>query len=196
MSVVRLQHFILMNASLRSAVDTVLSEQGVVGQTTAIERFSDSLIKDYLTVARTEDRQQADRMSSYYKLFYLLENEIRGFIVDLLADADDPDWWVNKIPEQVRLNAEKNLQRERKEGTIPRSDRMVDYTTFGELGEIIKANWDVFGGVFSRHDKQGVERVLQQLNMLRGPIAHCGILAEDDVVKLKLVVRNWYRLME
>ncbi|TIT27770.1 MAG: hypothetical protein E5W86_08230 [Mesorhizobium sp.] len=73
---------------------------------------------------------------------------------------------------------------------------MIDYTTFGELGEIIKANWDVFGGVFSRHDKVGVEKVLQQLNMLRGPIAHCGVLGEDDVVKLKLVVRNWYRLME
>lgn len=193
---VRLQHFLLAAPALRSAVDTALSAQGVVGHMTAIERFSDSLVKDYISVASNENRLQAERMASYYKLFYLLENEIRSFIIDILESSGDSEWWLNRVPEQVRVNAAKNLERERKEGTIPRSDRMIDYTTFGELGEIIKANWDLFGGVFSRHDKAGVERVLQQLNMLRGPIAHCGILAEEDVVKLKLVVRNWYRLAE
>jgi hypothetical protein len=193
---VELQHFLLMGAALRAAVDASLSDRGVTGHTTSIERFSDALIKDYVSVASTENRQQAERMASYYKLFYLLENEIRGFIVDILEADGDQNWWLNKVPEQVRQNATKNLDRERREGTIPRSDRMIDYKTFGELSEIIKANWDLFGGVFSRHDKVGVERVLQQLNMLRGPIAHCGILGEDDVVKLKLVVRNWYRLAE
>lgn len=191
-----LQHFLLMGASIRSAVDTALAEQGVRGHVTPIEKFSDALIKGYISVASSENRIQAERMSSYYKLFYLLENEIRGFIVDILESNDESDWWTSKIPEVVRQNASKNLERERREGTIPRSDRMIDYTTFGELGEIIKSNWDLFAGVFSRHDKVGVERVMQQLNMLRGPIAHCGILGEDDVVKLKLVVRNWYRLME
>ncbi|MDX8542046.1 Swt1 family HEPN domain-containing protein [Mesorhizobium abyssinicae] len=193
---IELQHFLLRGASLRSAVDTSLAEQGVKGHVTAIEKFSDALIKGYVSVASSENRQQADRMASYYKLFYLLENEIRSFIVDLIESSNESDWWLTKVPENVRLNAAKNLERERREGIIPRSDRMIDYTTFGELGEIIKANWDVFGGVFSRHDKAGVEKVLQQLNMLRGPIAHCGVLGEDDVVKLKLVVRNWYRLME
>ncbi|TRC70641.1 hypothetical protein FJV83_23685 [Mesorhizobium sp. WSM4307] len=193
---IELQHFLLRSASLRSAVDTALADQGARGHITAIEKFSDALIKGYVSVASSENRQQAERMASYYKLFYLLENEIRSFIVDLIESTDESDWWVNKVPENVRQNAAKNLERERREGIIPRSDRMIDYTTFGELGEIIKANWDVFGGVFSRHDKVGVEKVLQQLNMLRGPIAHCGVLGEDDVVKLKLVVRNWYRLME
>ena len=190
-----LQHFLLMGASLRAAVDAALTEQGVVGHKSSIERFSDALIKDYISVSSNEDRQQAERMASYYKLFYLLENEIRSFIVDILELSGD-DWWISRVPEAVRQNATKTLDRERREGTIPRSDRMIDYTTFGELGEIIKSNWDLFGGVFSRHDKVGVERVLQQLNMLRGPIAHCGVLGEDDVVKLKLVVRNWYRLTE
>lgn len=193
---VDLQHFLFLGASLRAAVDASMREQNVIGYTSSIERFSDALIKDYINIPRSKDRTQALRMSEYYRLFYLLENEIRGFIVDMLAQDGNDNWWSEKIPEVVRQNATKNLDRERREGTIPRSDRMIDYTTFGELSEIIKANWDTFAGVFSRHDKVGVERVLQQLNMLRGPIAHCGVLAEDDVVKLKLVVRNWYRLME
>ena len=150
---IELQHFLLRSASLRSAVDTALADQGARGHITAIEKFSDALIKGYVSVASSENRQQAERMASYYKLFYLLENEIRSFIVDLIESTDESDWWVNKVPENVRQNAAKNLERERREGIIPRSDRMIDYTTFGELGEIIKANWDVFGGVFSRHEQ-------------------------------------------
>jgi Swt1-like HEPN len=191
-----LQHFLLSGISQRVAVESVLDEINVPGRVTRVEKFSDMLIKDYISVPTFESKMQSNRMSDYYKLFYLLENEIRKFIVDMLAPNDELDWWDKKIPTTVKQNADKNLQRERREGVIPRSDRMIDYTTFGELGEIIKANWDTFAGVFTKHDIVGIERVLQQLNMLRGPIAHCGVLGEEDVVKLKLVVRNWYRLME
>jgi hypothetical protein len=34
------------------------------------------------------------------------------------------------------------------------------------------------------------------LNTLRGPIAHCGLLAEDEVDRLKLSVKDWFRLLE
>ena len=30
---------------------------------------------------------------------------------------------------------------------------------------------------------------------LRGPIAHCSMLAEDEIVRLKLTVKDWFRLM-
>jgi hypothetical protein len=41
---------------------------------------------------------------------------------------------------------------------------------FGELGEIIKANWALFGDTFS--DLKAVETTLARLNTLRAPIAH------------------------
>lgn len=43
---------------------------------------------------------------------------------------------------------------------------------------------------------KAVERVKAALNILRGPIAHCTPLAEDEVVRLRLTVRDWFRLME
>jgi len=52
-----------------------------------------------------------------------------------------------------------------------------NFTTFGELGEIIKANWDILGDTFN--SKKGVEKVMANLNVLRGPIAHCSPLASD-----------------
>jgi hypothetical protein len=59
-----------------------------------------------------------------------------------------------------------------------RSDEELDYTTFGELGEIIKANWALFGSVFN--NLKAVEKVMFNLNSLRNPIAHCSQLAEDE----------------
>lgn len=37
---------------------------------------------------------------------------------------------------------------------------------------------------------------MTMLNSLRGPIAHCSPLADDEVVRLRLAVRDWFRLME
>lgn len=86
------------------------------------------------------------------------------------------------------------LQAERDTGVTPRSDEPIDFLTFGELGQIISANWDVFGAVFS--SAKAVERVMANLNTLRGPIAHSSPLAEDEVVRLRLAVRDWFRLQE
>ncbi|WP_412138685.1 Swt1 family HEPN domain-containing protein [Brevundimonas diminuta] len=69
----------------------------------------------------------------------------------------------------------------------------MDYTTFGELGEIIKSNWHDFTDIFQ--DIKALEKVIATLNVLRGPIAHCKPLAEDEVVRLHLSVRDWFRSM-
>ncbi len=37
---------------------------------------------------------------------------------------------------------------------------------------------------------------MTSLNMLRAPIAHCCPLAEDEIVRLRLTVKDWFRLME
>jgi membrane-associated protease RseP (regulator of RpoE activity) len=68
----------------------------------------------------------------------------------------------------------------------PRSDEMLDFTTFGELSQIIELNWDLCGSIFA--SVKAVKRVMSNLNTLRGPIAHCSPLAEDEVVRLRLCV--------
>jgi hypothetical protein len=75
-----------------------------------------------------------------------------------------------------------------------RSTDELDYTNFGELTDIITSNWDFFGG--SLTSQKAVNRVMASLNSLRSPIAHCSPLAEDEVVRLQLAVRDWFRLME
>ncbi len=77
---------------------------------------------------------------------------------------------------------------------VSRVGQTIRWTSsrFGQLSGIISANWDVFGAVFS--SAKAAERVMSALNTLRGPIAHCSPLAEDEVVRLRLTVADWFRL--
>jgi hypothetical protein len=134
-------------------------------------------------------------MSQYYEIFYSLEKTIRSLVGDTLQTAEGEGWWASgRVPVKIKQDADGRLQREIDSGMTVRSSSPLDFTTFGELGEVIKTNWDLFGAMFS--SPKAVERVMSNLNTLRGPIAHCSVLAEDEVVRLRLSVRDWFRLME
>ena len=135
-------------------------------------------------------------MAKHYEVFYCLEKSIRALVSNTLETAEKAEhWWVlSRVPANVKTEVESRIQREVDTGMTRRSSDELDYTTFGELGVIITSNWDVFGGLFS--SKKAVEKVMASLNSLRGPIAHCSPLAEDEVLRLQLTLRDWFRLME
>lgn len=139
-------------------------------------------------------RRQAAEMARYYQIFYCLENEIRDMIESQLEDAYGEGWWDEHCPDSVKAAVDNNKKREQDNGVTLRSSHPIDYTTFGELGEVLKFSWDIFGATFN--SKRGMEKVMSSLNLLRGPIAHCAPLAEDEVLRLHLAVRDFYRLME
>ncbi len=133
-------------------------------------------------------------MSNNYAIFYCLENSIREILTQRLEEQYGEYWWNLAVPEAVRKNAEGNRKKELSSGVTPRSNEFIDFTNFGELGEIIKTNWDIFGDMF--RDVRAVEKVLATLNTLRAPIAHCKSLAEDEELRLHLGLRDWFRQME
>ncbi len=139
-------------------------------------------------------RQEAACMGNHYEIFYCLEKSIRGLIAEKLTEANGADWWEKCVPEVVKQSASRNMQREVDSGFTVRSDEPIDYTNFGELGEIIKSNWATFADTFN--SQRAVEKVMSNLNLLRRPIAHCSLLAPDEVTRLQLRLRDWFRLME
>lgn len=151
--------------------------------------------QDYYPQIDRAFRQEALSMSKHYEIFYSLEKSIRNLIAETLKAAEPGGWWESgRIPPKIKTDAEDRMVREVDTGITPRSLEPLDFTNFGELGEIMKSNRDVFGSMFP--SQKAVERVLTNLNTLRGPIAHCSPLAEDEVVRLRLSVRDWFRLME
>jgi hypothetical protein len=139
-------------------------------------------------------RAEAADMSDHYEVFYCLEQSIRKLITETLYDAAGADWWNGgKIPAEIHRDVGTRVQREVESGMTQRSDRPIDYTNFGELSVIITSNWDLFKPVLT--DPRAVTRVMNNLNLLRGPIAHCCPISEDEIERLRLSVKDWFRTM-
>ncbi len=95
-------------------------------------------------------RSEAKVMAKHYEIFYCLEKTIRGLINEQLMALAGKKWWdTKKVPQDVFNNTNTRMQKEIDSGFTIRSTDPLDFTTFGELAEIIKANWDVFGAIFS-----------------------------------------------
>lgn len=175
-----------------------------------IERGLDKTEKKYsLDLQRTVDDQKDEEyypqfdlnlrveshdMAKHYELFYCLENSIRKLVAETLKAIHGEKWWESRTPDKIKDNVKGNMQREVDSGFTLRSDKEIDYTTFGELGEIVRINWVDFDAIFS--SEKAFTRIMTNLNMLRNPIAHCCPLAEDEIVRIKLIVKDWFRLME
>ena len=139
-------------------------------------------------------RVEAADMAKHYETFYCLENSIRKVISETLFEADAASWWNGpRVPQVIKQEVAKRSQKEVDSGVTQRSDEPINYTTFGELSQIIVSNWDVFGTIFT--SKGAVARVMAQLNLLRGPIAHCCPITDDEIDRLNLSVKDWFRIM-
>lgn len=139
-------------------------------------------------------RAEAAGMAPHYEVFYSLEKSIRSFITSAFESEDGAGWWnSDRVPSGIRDGVRDRVQRDRDQGMTLRSDDEIDFCTFGELSNLMLANWDLFSGMLS--SKRAVERVMSTLNSIRGPIAHCSPLADDEIVRLGLAVKDWFRLM-
>jgi hypothetical protein len=140
-------------------------------------------------------RREAARMSEFYEVFYCLENSIRKLVADIMLEADGPDWWTGSRVDEKRIREPATARRKKEidSGITPRSEKLIDYTTFGELSQLITDNWELFDPVFQ--SKTAVSNVSNQLNLLRGPIAHCNPTDEMEQERLNLAVRTWFRIM-
>ena len=82
--------------------------------------------------------------SSFYAIYYSLENSIRRLISARLSERYGAKWWKEKVPPGVLAEVEKKQQEERDTSMSIRSEDPLAYTNFGELISIFDANWDDF----------------------------------------------------
>ena len=150
---------------------------------------------DYYPQFEQAVRNEASEMGEHYEVFYCLEKSVRKLISETLEDEVSEEWWsADRVNTKIVTDVDARIQKEIDSGVTRRSMDKLDYTTFGELSVIITENWDIFGSIFN--SRKAVERVMNSLNTLRGPIAHCAKLSEDEVLRLRLAVRDWFRMME
>lgn len=150
---------------------------------------------DYYPQFEQQLRSEASEMAGHYEVFYCLEKAIRKLITEAMEEAAGEQWWDgNLVNPEIQKEVSNRIQREIDSGVSRRSLEKLDYTTFGELSVLITSNWNVFGAIFN--SRKNVERVMSNLNTIRAPIAHCSKLPEDEVLRLRLAVRDWFRAMQ
>jgi len=186
----RIKLFGMSHSLVERALDGVEKQRGLELQCEP----KDDRDQDYYPQFAQALRSEAAAMAKHYELFYCLEKSIRALVGDTLKDTHGETWWMKCVPQSARDNVQKNIQREIDSGVTLRSESEIDFTTFGELGEIVRNNWTDFGSTFS--SEKAFTKIMTSLNMLRGPIAHCCPLAADEILRLQLTVKDWFRLME
>lgn len=135
---------------------------------------------------------QARLMADFYVLYYSLENTIRRLISGRLQEKYGLNWWENKVPNGVKNGV---LDKQKKEKDTPmsiRSDDPLCYTNFGELIDILNANWSDFSDTI--RSQRAMQQVLMQFNSIRNVIAHSNDLSEDEITRLKLLIKDWFRI--
>jgi hypothetical protein len=183
--------FGLTNISLEAEIRRVEAEHKVsLGHT---KKKKNEIEEEFYGQFAERWREEAEMMARHYVIFYCLENSIRELITERLHELHGDEWWDKAVPPAVRENCKKNRDRESTSGMTLRSELMIDYSTFGELGEILKHNAETFGDML--RDLSAVGKIFTGLNNLRAPIAHCKVLAEDEVLRLNLALRDWFRQM-
>lgn len=149
---------------------------------------------DYYPQFEVAVREEAAKMSGHYEVFYCLEISIRKLVSETLADSFGVDWWNGaSVPQRIKDDVRERVQKELDSGVTRRSDDLLNYTTFGELSVLITTNWAHFEPIFN--SRRAVERIMSSLNLLRGPIAHCCPISDDEIDRLRLTVKDWFRTM-
>jgi hypothetical protein len=136
--------------------------------------------------------KRAKKMADFYVLYFSLENSVRKLIRDVLIEKYGAEWWDTKVPQGVKNNVADIQKKERDSAMSIRSDDPLDYTNFGELIDIFSANWDVFSDIL--RSQKSVQETLSPLNKIRNVIAHSCELNDDEILRFKLLIKDWLRI--
>lgn len=184
----KLEHFAFKNLMLETDL-RLIEESGIdIQHIDSIEK-DDIVDTDYFEHSILSS---ARKMARFYVYYYAFENSIRSLITGRLEERYGINWWELKAPDGVKKNVIENQKKEKDTAMAIRSDEPIFYTNFGELIDIINFNWDDFSDTI--RSKKAMESVISQFSRIRNVIAHSCELEEDDILRLKLLIKDWFRI--
>lgn len=182
------QAFFFRAATATGRVEEMVERNELLGPTAA---SSDS--EEALTSFSYSIRVEAGRMARTYELLFCFENSVRELIEDRLKEAYGVnDWWTKGVSEEIRQKAERLSMREQQAPWhSPRGGTLLAFVDFPILASIITDGWEHFEDLLGK--TSWVVNVFEEMNQSRRAIAHTGVLAQHDIERMELRVRDWLR---
>ncbi|MFN6964930.1 MAG: Swt1 family HEPN domain-containing protein [Pyrinomonadaceae bacterium] len=153
---------------------------------------------DDQVIARIEERSfsprithNANQMAAVFIAFFCIENAARELISERMLDRQGAGWW-EKVPIKIR-NAVERLKEKEEQNRYhtSRSVDLIGYTLFGNLAQIIIANWEDFSDLFP--NQAWVTSRFHDLEMSRNIIMHTGLLPQIEIERVESIARDWIR---
>jgi len=128
-----------------------------------------------------------------YKLFFVFEEYLREFVVDVLSKNKSVNWW-DKIPTDVKGEVEKLEETEEAKRWMALGSRnKSSLMTYPQLIKVIDDCW-----------KEGFEELLRDkgllqearlLTHLRNTICHMSNVSDEEMERIKQTIRDWFRMV-
>lgn len=133
----------------------------------------------------------AQRMSIVYTAVHAFENTVRQLVATTMADAYQEEWWT-KVPDRIQKRVKTRMDEDSKfRWHGARGGNEIMYCDFGDLSSIIVTNWTYFEDLLA--NMEWAKSVLNALEMSRNIVMHGGVLAQEDVERIGMNIRDWIR---
>ncbi len=130
-------------------------------------------------------------MARLYAVLHAFENEIRRLVKDTLEENSGSDWWNGaSIPNKIREKAESRRKTALQDSWLEGSkDENLEYADFGDLSQIIIANWDHFKEIIP--NQSWLNQRMIELEKARNFVAHNRMLLPSEFQRLYMYVSDW-----
>jgi Swt1-like HEPN len=135
----------------------------------------------------------ASHASEVYRLFFVFENFLRGFVLDVLSEGGKTDWWA-KVPKDVQQDIEDLEKTEEVKAWMALGTRdRVSLTTYNQLLKIVDDCWKAGFEQLVR-DKYLIQEA-RHIAHLRNAACHMTDVPDEEVARVRQVIRDWFRVV-
>jgi hypothetical protein len=128
-----------------------------------------------------------------FQLFFVFENYLRELMVDALSGDGTVPWW-DKVPVDVQQDVAKLETTEEIKAWMALGSRDKSaLMTYPQLIRVLEHNWkNCFEDVIRDRNLLNQARLVGHL---RNTVAHMSDLPEEEVGRIRQVMRDWFRLV-
>jgi hypothetical protein len=137
--------------------------------------------------------RRATLAAEAYRLFFVFENFLRSFVLDVLSKDATRSWW-ERVPSDVQVEVEKLEQTEEVKSWMALGSRdKSSLLTFPQLLRVIDHAWkEGFSEVV--RDK-GLIQEARLIVHLRNTICHMSEIPEEEISRIRQTMRDWFRVV-